>query len=138
MDEKSATVGCPPILVLSYKNMAIDHFLVDLVKSEPIALSRGKLIRIGGNCKDSRLDQYSEWNASQSDAQVTATRFTVEKLNKLRESIRGMSGSLASFLSYLHLMFAECDEKIRRKAANDACEFLMDCIFPFVPALDVC
>jgi hypothetical protein len=72
--KKSPSAGSPPILVLSYKNMAIDHFLVDLAKAEPVALSRNKLIRIGGSCKDPRLAQYSERNAFQSDGQVNAMR----------------------------------------------------------------
>lgn len=127
--EKSATAGYPPILVLSYKNMAIDRFLVDLVKAEPRTLTSNKLIRIGGSCKDPRLAQFSERNVFHSDAQVAASRFTVEKLNKLRISLlSSLSGTVASFLSYYHLMFGDLDAKARSKAANEATEFLMLCI----------
>ena len=48
-------VGTPPILVLSYKNHAIDEFVLDLVAKE----ERIKLIRIGGGkSSDPRLAQY--------------------------------------------------------------------------------
>ena len=51
--------GRPPILVLSYKNHAIDEFLRDLINSEGNNLS---LIRIGGSCKDQSLMQFAEQN----------------------------------------------------------------------------
>jgi hypothetical protein len=51
--------GQPPILVLSYKNHAIDEFLRDLINSESNNLS---LIRIGGSCKDQALMQFAEQN----------------------------------------------------------------------------
>lgn len=127
--KKSRSVGSPPILVLAYKNLAVDNFLVDLVKSEPVALARNKLIRIGGSCKDPRLDLYSERNSSQSDAQVKAKRCNVERLNRLRESIQAnLSGSVASFLSFQPRMFVEGDEKARRQAGNMATSFLMESI----------
>ena len=123
---KSKTSGTPPILVLSYKNLAIDNFLVDLVKVEPL---RNQLIRIGGSCKDQRLVQYSERSTFQSDFEVTATRLTLENLNRLRDSIQAnLSGSMASFLSYRNLMFLDGDEKTRRQAGNKATEFLMESI----------
>ena len=50
--------GRPPILVLSYKNHAIDEFLRDLINAE----SNVSLIRIGGSCKDQALMQYAEQN----------------------------------------------------------------------------
>ncbi len=50
--------GRPPILVLSYKNHAIDEFLRDLINAE----RNVSLIRIGGSCKDQALMQYAEQN----------------------------------------------------------------------------
>jgi AAA domain len=127
--KQSASVGYRPILVLSYKNMAIDRFLVDLVAAEPYALSQNRLIRIGGSCHEPRLSAYSEKNAALSDAVVNAAKVKVEKLNKLRDSVQILlTGSLASFLSFRHLLFGDSDVKDRRKAANDATEFLMECI----------
>ena len=49
--------GSPPILVLSYKNHAIDEFLKDLIREETGKIS---LIRIGGSCKDPVLERYAE------------------------------------------------------------------------------
>lgn len=112
--------------MLSYKNLAIDNFLVDLVKAEPL---RNQLIRIGGSCKDPRLALFSERNTYHSDSAVKATRASVERLNRLRDSIQAnLSGSVASFLSYKTLMFLEGDETARRQAGNKATEFLMESI----------
>lgn len=46
--QHNRSAGLPPILVLSYKNHAIDEFLVDLVNAESRSL-QGSLIRIGGS-----------------------------------------------------------------------------------------
>jgi hypothetical protein len=97
--KKSKTVGTPPILVLSYKNHAIDEFLVDLVKAEPASSLRNKLIRIGGQCKDPRLFQFSERNAFQKNAEVNTQRMKVERLDRLHESIQAiLEGDIVSFL----------------------------------------
>jgi hypothetical protein len=45
------TVGSPPILVLSYKNHAIDEFLLDLVNAMKNEY-RYNLIRVGAGCKE--------------------------------------------------------------------------------------
>ena len=61
------SVGTPPILVLSYKNHAIDEFLLDLIKAE-WRLSQGGLIRIGGGASlDQRLAAFSERTLGRQD-----------------------------------------------------------------------
>ena len=56
--EVSPSAGTPPILVLSYKNHAIDEFLADLVKVERF---QGKeLMRIGGGCTEPVLQRFEE------------------------------------------------------------------------------
>jgi len=126
---KSWSTGTPPILVLSYKNHAIDEFLVDLVNAESRSLPRNKLIRIGGKCNDARLFPYSESSFFLSDREVKICRSKLDNLYLLRESILAtLSGSLASFLSYRPLMFEEEDEQKRHKAAVEATEMLMDTI----------
>ena len=52
--------GSPPILVLSYKNHAIDEFLKDLIRDETQGHGKISLIRIGGSCKDPLLERYAE------------------------------------------------------------------------------
>eukprot|EP00978_Attheya_sp_CCMP212_P002566 scaffold5226_cov53-Attheya_sp.AAC.2 len=126
--KKSPTVGTPPILVLSYKNHAIDEFLVDLVTAERLG---NKLIRIGGKCNDARLAQYSESSIYQSDADVKMRRNEVEKLDRLRESILvTLDGVLASFQSNRHKIFVfdetNDDPRNRRKAAVAATVILME------------
>jgi len=122
--------------VLSYKNLAIDNFLVDLVKAEPLG---NKLIRIGGTCKDPRLAQFSERNTFHADSEVKATQVIVERSNRLRDSVQAnLSGSVASFLSYKTLMFLEGDETARRQAGNKATEFLMESIIRRRLLIDAC
>ena len=134
--KKTKTVGTPPILVLSYKNHAIDEFLVDLTNA--VTLRSSDLIRIGGQCKDPRLAQFSEQRAYQSNTEVKNRRKIVERLDFLKESITvTMEGKVASFLSFRHLIFppndgkAEDDDRTdqdRRKAAVDATAILMESI----------
>ena len=116
------------LLVLSYKNHAIDEFLVDLVKAEP-DISRNHLIRIGGQCKDNRLVAFSERASYHSDTEVQSARWTVDRLNQLRESVQFTSDHyLASFRSFYHRIFFGEDDDDRRKALIEATQVLMECI----------
>lgn len=127
--KKSRSTGTRPILVLSYKNRAIDDFLVDLVNAERSALTNRALIRIGGQCKDVRLINFSETSSFQSDASVVRAQARLKALNHLRESITlTMNGKVSTFLSYYRRMFEEADEAIRRKNAVDATSDLMECL----------
>lgn len=114
--------------VLSYKNHAIDEFLVDLVKAEP-RLSRNQLIRIGGQCKDARLQAFSERSAYQSDFEVQNCRTRVDILNRLRDSIKFcLDNHISSFLSHYQRMFFGEDDTERRKASTDATVTVMESI----------
>ena len=114
------------LLVLSYKNHAIDEFLVDLVNAET-RLSRDDLIRIGGQCKDARLQLFSERSAYQSDFEVKACRTRVDTLNRLRESIRFcLDNHVSSFMSLYKRMFFSDDESERRKASTSATVTVME------------
>ena len=124
--KKSPSVRNSPILVLSYKNHAIDEFMVDLVNAEPSTLSRGKMIRIGGQCKDTRLQQYSERSTYQSDVEVNKRRKVLESLHLQRESILAiLNGKIATFMSYHHTLLYEEDPLLRRRAANSATDSLV-------------
>lgn len=127
---KSKSRGSSPILVLSYKNLAIDSFLVDLVNAERNTLSSGTLIRIGGQCKDPRLAAYSESNAFQSDYEVRSAQKRVEKINLLKQSIQAtLNGTLSTFFSYkLSMQSDDLDEQQRRKALIDATNGLMETV----------
>ena len=69
------SVGTPPILVLSYKNHAIDEFLLDLIKADS-RLGRGTgLIRIGGGASlDQRLVAFSEKTLGRQDWEARGGR----------------------------------------------------------------
>ena len=126
--KKSSSVGVRPILVLSYKNHAIDEFLVDLVKTER-GLSSNKMIRIGGQCQDPRLKTYSERSAYDLNAEVTLARSQVENLNVLKGSIEAtVDGNLSSFMAYFDQVFQEEDAQARKKSVNAATATLMECI----------
>lgn len=127
--KKSKSVRSHPILVLSYKNLAIDSFLVDLVTSEPSSLSRQRLIRIGGQCKEPKLAQFSETNAFQTDSELQAVRGNVDSLNHLKDSIDvSLHGALSSFYSYQYAMGENTDEQKRMKTLIEATTVLMECI----------
>ena len=114
--------------VLSYKNHAIDEFLLDLVKAEP-RFSRSDLIRIGGQCKDARLQLFSERSAYQSDFEVKACRARVDTLNRLRESIKFcVDNHVSSFMSHYQQMFFDGEESDRRKASTRATVTVMESI----------
>ncbi|KAI8814113.1 hypothetical protein BJ742DRAFT_734437 [Cladochytrium replicatum] len=75
-------VGTPPILVLSYKNHAIDEFLIDLVKLSPVS----PLIRF--------FAPYTESHASRYTVGVQQVREELEKLHEDQESLRGFKANL--------------------------------------------
>lgn len=126
--KQSPSVGLRPILVLSYKNHAIDEFLVDLVNAEPRGM-RNQLIRIGGQCKDTRLAQFSERNVYDSDQEVRVAKATVDDLLALKISIQDiLEGSLSNFLAYHHQVQFESDPQEQRKAVIDATRTMMESI----------
>jgi hypothetical protein len=133
----SGAEGAFPILVLSYKNHAIDEFLSDLVTSPSFRGSFGtgaspsRLIRIGGQCKDPRLAAYSERTAYEKDFQVSKCRATLQALQAIKTSINTtLTSNVAFFLHYQHRIFASGDEQeaVRRQAAYEATDILMECI----------
>jgi hypothetical protein len=120
------TVGTPPILVLSYKNHAIDEFLLDLVKNPSRSFSSGNLIRIG-NSPEPSLRRYSESQHYTSDHNVRSQQYKVEEIDRLRGAIRTLlNGTIVSFMSFKTEIFQGSDERSRRKAANDATTILME------------
>ena len=85
------SVGEPPILVLSYKNHAIDEFLVDLVKSE----RNVSLIRIGGSCNDPNLNMYLEQNQSSYKYKTEKSRNLLRKLHDQKMEHQEMKSKLS-------------------------------------------
>ena len=85
------SVGEPPILVLSYKNHAIDEFLVDLVKSE----RNVSLIRIGGSCNDPNLNMYLEQNQSSYKYKTEKSRNLLRKLHDQKTEHQEMKSKLS-------------------------------------------
>ena len=124
------SAGTPPILVISYKNHAIDEFLVDLLKAEPYSL-RNSLIRTGRMCSDPRLQPYSEKTASNSDHGVKLCRDRINDLHVLISTCKALCESCASFLSYRIEMFEQQgdpdDEFVQRrtKAGHEATEVIL-------------
>ena len=85
------SVGEPPILVLSYKNHAIDEFLVDLVKSE----RNVSLIRIGGSCNDPNLNMYLEQNQSSYKCKTEKSRNLLRTLHDQKTEHQEMKSKLS-------------------------------------------
>lgn len=100
---KNCEIGDPPILVLSYKNHAIDEFLLDLLRAEPTLnhntkssripyfgryhFNNGfkKLVRVGGGCSESELEPYRERNVAFSDPRVCSVSQQIEDTQELRD-----------------------------------------------------
>ncbi|CAI5725458.1 unnamed protein product [Peronospora destructor] len=108
--QKNLEIGDPPILVLSYKNHAIDEFLLDLLRSEPTLghvprttaffgryyLGNGfkRLVRIGGGCNEPELEQYRERNVAASDPDALNT----EELKIVQGAVPAVSSAVATLL----------------------------------------
>ncbi|XP_065662895.1 uncharacterized protein LOC136085510 [Hydra vulgaris] len=89
------TFGVPPILVLSYKNHAIDEFLTDLVKAECDV----DLIRIG-NSDEPNLYRYSKKSIRSSDYKVKQKTEYLQRLLKQKEDYRKMQNKLSPIFIY--------------------------------------
>ena len=85
------SVGEPPILVLSYKNHAIDEFLVDLVKSEGSV----SLIRIAGSCNDPNLKPYLETNQITYKYKTDRSRTILRRLHDQKTQHQEMKNKLS-------------------------------------------
>ncbi|CAJ1445509.1 unnamed protein product, partial [Effrenium voratum] len=129
----NATVGTPPILVLSYKNHAIDEFLCDLIQAEP-RLGRGNvdMIRIGGSASmDPRLSSFSERYLGRRDPQVAQLKQTLEWLHDLSNACKALVAQSSSFAGHKADMFdrgqdqSDAAQKKRNRCAYAATEMLM-------------
>lgn len=95
----SGFVGAPPILVLSYKNHAIDEFLLDLVRKEPSMNHSTSqrtpygyspyrpLVRIGGGCNEPELSPYQEYNAPRTSDEVKKLTVEIGEFHKLQDKV---------------------------------------------------
>ncbi|KAJ1548253.1 M-phase phosphoprotein 8, partial [Nowakowskiella sp. JEL0078] len=118
--ETNPSIGVPPILVLSYKNHAIDEFLKDLLQSTKSL----KFIRIGGGCNEPLLSKYQERFEVMDQSQVKNCQKKLEELHKLRLDCRLFNESIpAIFASKNEILFEpdvgnnneDVDSKKRRK-----------------------
>ena len=79
------SVGTPPILVLSYKNHAIDEFLIDLIKAERRLNQSSGLIRIGGGASlDQRLGAFSERTLGRQDYEAWVWEIELQEAGLFR------------------------------------------------------
>ena len=125
----SQSVGEPPILVLSYKNHAIDEFLVDLVNSE----RNVSLIRIGGSCNDPNLSMYLEQNQSTYKDKTEKSRTLLRKLHNQKTDHQEMKNRLSPLSGWDALRgFADKEDKEMvdavKKAAFQATVYLCSLI----------
>ncbi|KAJ3397278.1 hypothetical protein HDU80_009611, partial [Chytriomyces hyalinus] len=116
----SPSVAAPPLLILSYKNHAIDEFLCDLVQAEP----RLSMVRIG-SIKDERLRQFSESSYAHSNAEVVIAREKLDHIHNLKLNLDAFFASMAMIGLARSVMFAPLTsdfvvEKERKKVAYEA------------------
>ena len=92
------SVGKPPILVLSYKNHAIDEFLQDLIQAENYDIS---LIRIGGSRSDDpELFQYSEHSLSSGKSSVRESQQRLKKLFQMKMELFSNQKALSPLIKF--------------------------------------
>ncbi|KAI9096945.1 hypothetical protein DFS34DRAFT_128949 [Phlyctochytrium arcticum] len=122
-------VGRPPILVLSYKNHAIDEFLCDLTAVEPHL----SMIRIG-SCKEPKLMRFAERHAVQAQPEIQRLKVQVEDIHRMQEDIKRFKTTCSDFAfaqnGLLHIDDnVEQDAKEQRTAAIEAVNLLQKMIF---------
>ncbi|EQC36202.1 hypothetical protein SDRG_06312 [Saprolegnia diclina VS20] len=99
--QQCPSVGQPPILVLSYKNHAIDEFLKDLVRTQSsLKYGTNGLVRIGGVCKDPELAPFSEQSVFCSHKEVKAQKVHLEQLHQLRGDVRHFSDDISPLVNF--------------------------------------
>lgn len=104
--EHNPSVGRPPILVLSYKNHAVDEFLCDLLTAERRVFAGGtqQMIRIG-NPGDARLQPHSERSCQRADPAVKRAHQALDQLNDVATACKNLSKHALLFGSFRADMF---------------------------------
>jgi len=127
--KQNPSVGCPPILALSYKNHAVDEFLVDIHDAE--RNSPGfNMIRMG-NPGDPRLMPYSEKRFKSNDLAVKKCHLALDELNKLSLACKSLGKHALLFGSFRADMInqsADLTEDVQKKlnrVAYEATEVLL-------------
>lgn len=127
--EQCPSVGSPPILVLSYKNHAIDEFLSDLVQAETQSHRRYHhlpLIRIGGGCTDPVLGPYMERNALLNERSVKICETKIRSLHSILVNCQEFHGSLSSLLIVIDKLSNDLDSSLApsKKEQHEAASIL--------------
>ncbi|KAJ3335475.1 hypothetical protein HDU93_005385 [Gonapodya sp. JEL0774] len=125
------SVGQPPILVLSYKNHAIDEFMKDLVTMEAsikqFPFRRGNInsvVRIGSGSKDPILQPYTEGQMKMTTPQVTEARRNLLARHGQLKEYSAARERLNGFIELKIDMLAAEDEKVSRQASYKLAQFL--------------
>eukprot|EP01060_Flectonema_neradi_P033850 TRINITY_DN5789_c0_g2_i4.p1 TRINITY_DN5789_c0_g2~~TRINITY_DN5789_c0_g2_i4.p1 ORF type:complete len:3745 (+),score=744.53 TRINITY_DN5789_c0_g2_i4:86-11320(+) len=79
------SVGEPPILVLSYKNHAIDEFLLDLIRCNELRNSLHSLVRFG-TTQEQKLKRFSE-RSQWDNKEVIELKEKLRKLQNVRKDV---------------------------------------------------
>lgn len=87
--EESFNIGFPlgPVLMLSYKNHALDEFLCDVVEFSVPKLTQGKLIR-SGKPENPKLFPFSEKNSSEEVEAEKILKYRVDIIRKAQKISR--------------------------------------------------
>lgn len=127
-------VGTPPILVLSYKNHAIDEFVLDLVEKE----RHIKLIRVGGGkSSDPRLARYGEKNFVYSQNEVHQCLDKVKHVYQLRRMCQQISKDHTRLLLAKSELVLKGEDSSSEKKDYGVVEVLLDLIARVKAALAV-
>lgn len=100
----SPTFGRPPILVLSYKNHAIDEFLVDLLTAEP-TIRKDRLIRIGGGSAAAELLPFTEKSNQIPEVGMIAEQ--LKKIHSARINLKYVCTNYPKMLLHIDLLASQ-------------------------------
>ena len=126
------SVGKPPILVLSYKNHAIDEFLRDLIKAEKYNID---LVRIGGSQNDDPdLQRYSEYNLKSFKSYVHETQQNLKTLFNTKNELASFQKVLSPLIKFKAVLMQsvppadEAEAKNKNKAGYAAAIYLQNVV----------
>eukprot|EP01088_Endostelium_zonatum_P017523 TRINITY_DN51_c4_g1_i2.p1 TRINITY_DN51_c4_g1~~TRINITY_DN51_c4_g1_i2.p1 ORF type:complete len:2678 (+),score=278.13 TRINITY_DN51_c4_g1_i2:23-8035(+) len=92
------SVNEPPVLVLSYKNHAIDEFISDLIHADPEHVMRpSELIRVGA-CNIPNLIPYSESRAVQDHREVRQRIDDLKRIHGIRDKLTKLNKERSNIL----------------------------------------
>lgn len=115
-----SALSSPKILVLTYKNHALDEFLKDALKLFP-----NKVARVGGGSKDAKLNDISLRNLKKS---ATRDYKLVDQINILKEKLKEIQNEMHQLFSQLNgLISISCKAILSHFSREQTLSLIQNC-----------